>query len=887
MCLLKQLSRIFFICVSVTLTSWVRADTLYFQASLDVNGQINFSWFSPNNWYVPDGMGGFQHVFRVPVSGDNAILLTSVNAAANSISLVSLVIQPGVNVSGGDFSVGNITSGNGGSFVGSKVAVRSAWNLGSGFALSECDLVIEAGAFLFFPALSGGSTLTANSSSIYNVGEIIFANGSVLNFVGGTNQLWIRPNATISGSGSTQINVNPNAGIALTLYHDGTVRSDPGLLTLSTPNTLWTNSLGLGKFKTTAVNATIEIRGAMAVPPGSTNSVSGPGVTRFYADNEPSTIHGVLTVGAADSASGEVDPGTLESNRILNGGGLVQTISAPGRSSTLIWGGGAISVPNLNIDVNGRLVITGVLSKVLSKGAINNKGLTIWSTAQGNIHLNDGAIFNNDGTFDAQNQASLFGGVGILGTFNNRGTFKKSGGPGDTAVLQDNAPLPGAIFNNSGVVEIQQGRLVLMGGTNSGQYKILAGAELRISAFTNFQAAGSSFTGAGLFSANGLKPVIWLAVDAVIPNLDLQSSAVLNGPGTVTILNAMNMVSATAQGDGLINLSAGAALNVINATSSNLGRSVNNAGAARIASGINAQTPLVWNNLEGGSVVFENSNGALDFNYSGAPPTFSNRGAVMNQSLSSESINWAFLNNGEVVVNKGSLEFKQGFKQTSGRTRVDAGAILYFTRNPAQILGGTVSGNGNILGSFSSSGVVHPGNSPGILGITGNFTNNPPGALAITLAGVLPGSGYSRLELNGGLLQLGGRLSLELANGFLPNLNDRFVIATVANGARSGTFATIEGAKLPNGRVLVPIYRPTEVELITAHSPTISDPTWENSSFKFSYQSTAGLTNVIEYSDTLSPPLWQTLKVSLGDGGILSVSDLLPPGSQRFYRVRF
>src|SRR5690242_3032630 len=90
------------------LTARATGSTLYFIATLDNQGHINQSWFSANNWYLPDGGGGWIPANRIPTSEDSAVLTTSpVLCEANSISVNTLTLQ-GVNVVGGNFSLINL-----------------------------------------------------------------------------------------------------------------------------------------------------------------------------------------------------------------------------------------------------------------------------------------------------------------------------------------------------------------------------------------------------------------------------------------------------------------------------------------------------------------------------------------------------------------------------------------------------------------------------------------------------------------------------------------------------------------------------------------------------------------------------------------------------------
>jgi T5SS/PEP-CTERM-associated repeat protein len=62
---------------------------------------------------------------------------------------------------------------------------------------------------------------------------------------------------------------------------------------------------------------------------------------------------------------------------------------------------------------------------------------------------------------------------------------------------------------------------------------------------------------------------------------------------------------------------------------------------------------------------------------------------------------------------------------------------------------GTLAGTGTIAGSVNNAGTIAPGNSPGLLAITGNLSTT--GTLAMELAGTARGTGYDALNVTGTL----------------------------------------------------------------------------------------------------------------------------------------
>src|SRR6185437_4876394 len=132
-------------------------------------------------------------------------------------------------------------------------------------------------------------------------------------------------------------------------------------------------------------------------------------------------------------------------------------------------------------------------------------------------------------------------------------------------------------------------------------------------------------------------------------------------------------------------------------------------------------------------------------------------------------------------------------------------------------------------------GAVHPGGSPGQLTIGNAFTNNASGVLSVELDGVNAVSQYSQLNNNSNQAWLGGVLSISLGGGYVPALGDSFKIYT--NGTPHGVFASIMGAHLGNGVVLVPQYHSSDITLVTANDPILISPTHNGNSSTFSFQS--------------------------------------------------
>jgi hypothetical protein len=115
--------------------------------------------------------------------------------------------------------------------------------------------------------------------------------------------------------------------------------------------------------------------------------------------------------------------------------------------------------------------------------------------------------------------------------------------------------------------------------------------------------------------------------------------------------------------------------------------------------------------------------------------------------------------------------------------------------------GGTLSGTGAVEGDVVGGGNLRPGNSPGILTITGNYTQTPTSVLEIEVGALTPGPGSPNVNAGhdqvrvGGVATLDGRYDFPIINGFSPQVNDEIVFID--------TFDPDGAGPLPKGEIAV------------------------------------------------------------------------------------
>ena len=251
----------------------------------------------------------------------------------------------------------------------------------------------------------------------------------------------------------------------------------------------------------------------------------------------------------------------------------------------------------------------------------------------------------------------------------------------------------------------------------------------------------------------------------------------INATGTFTNLSA----STTGPGAGISASSSAPALTVTGASTSNgpitLGNAVGNlvlngnitSGTGTLSTSASGTQTLAGGVVNTGNFILSGSGMALT-------------GGTLNVTNLLTISTGATLTGGTGTLNAGTANIANGGVLNAG------GATLNINTTNVQP-GGTLNGTGTVNGSVFNSGIVSPGNSPGLLTITGNLDLLATGLLNIELSGSIPVTGYDRVAV-GGSATLGGTLGIAQLNGFLPAFGDGFQFLT-ANGGVNGAFSQV------------------------------------------------------------------------------------------------
>jgi hypothetical protein len=694
------------------------------------------NWNVSTNW-TPSGVPNSS-------STDVSIAGTSVNLSSVTIDNISPSVH---NLSLDQYSTLSIQGTQNLNVYGSSIA-----NAGQIQAGNNSDLFLIGSGATF--NLTGAGTVSLGAAN--TVLEGFFGNENLVNQVN-----------TIGGQGSIK-----SLG---SFQNQGTVNANVagGTLLINEVPTTNTGTLQATGGGTLYINASTVNNTGGTISAGSSSLVTFYGAT-INGGNLSSVGSGVIQGLFTDTLNGvTITPG---STYLLNNNVTYLTGDLTNKGTIIV--GNSTNSSNLQPDINnGTINLSG-------GGTINlNNAGSILGGFNGNETLvnhdnlieGQGSIkslnsFNNQATVNA----NVSGGTLEITTISNvanTGTLQATGG----GTLYINAS---TVNNTGGTISTDSSSSVVLNDStvNGGNLSAAAGAVIHAT-FLNWL-NGVTITPGSTYSLDN--SVTYLTGD-------------LTNKGTIIVGNSSN--SSNLQPDinnGTINLSGGGTI------------TLNNAGS--FLSGFNGNETLVNrdNLIQGQGFIrdlasFQNQGTVLANVLGGtlaitnAPTT--NSGTFQVNGGSTLQVNGSFSTSGTVNIGavgdtSASLFQVTGlhdYVQNSGITSLwSAHSTLAVAANQSvNIEGGLLQGFGTVQGNLINSGTVHPGDGPGLLSVTGNYTQNAGGLLDIAIGGRTAGSEYSVLSVSG-LASLSGMLDVSLVNGFSPVTGDLFVILT--SGGLSGEF---------------------------------------------------------------------------------------------------
>jgi hypothetical protein len=641
--------------------------------------------------------------------------------------------------------------------VGGASGTQTLQLLGTVSAGAPVDSLFGVGPGSLTVTTHGVLQLTSQGS---NAGGVTLTGGTII------NSGLVRTDPGASGSSvnrDIQDNVVNNAGGVIALHAD-------------------TNTCGCGNTHTWTNNGTI------STDPGTISTFTGtaagvlffqPTSTGTFINNGHAEIGGAFTNGA----------GTTSGNPIE----LCGDVSTPGPGAASFE---FDDLPNINCGGGGGSITgdIGANASVLIHNTSTTNALMVTATTD---IVNHGVLTMDGGAGTAQDQL-----LGSSRTLTNAGTLNLSQGASGQIQM---------ILTNTGTVNLTAGTTIDLAKTftqSAGSF-IAAGT---LHANNPVNLTGGTIATTGTFLADGGEvthtgggttgsPITLCGVGLTAP-----------GPGTASF----QFVSNSSCNNGSIDSDIGAGDSVdIHAGSPGLdiflGIVVNH-GSLTIGGGP-GQDQLHG----GGAGTTLTNNGTLDF--SGSPISTHMAIPLVNNGSINVATGATADFPGPVTLAGGSVGIAGGFYPSagasqSGGTTTVTGTLGFSPGNALDLTGGTLQGTGTISGAVvNTSGTVHPGNSPGILSITGDYTQAAAGVLAVDVAGSSPGTGYSRLAVGGNAILAGAlRVSTPAPQ------TGTFRVLTAAT--RTGTFGSVSSA----GQTFAASYDATGVDLSGAAPPVVTPP---------------------------------------------------------------
>lgn len=747
--------------------------------SVIVQGQVVVGALTNSSGAVNFSSGGTPTITNLTLSGgaligSDAVSVPGVfNWSAGAVGGTNgpLPTTFGLTANGGVLIGGNVTK----YFYGGAVT-----NAGPGSWVAGAPAIACYTNSLFANAMGGTFDFQGDGIPFIQFGSAVLANAGLLRKVAAT--------------GTTTINLSCN--------NSGSVQALSGTLDLGAGGT------SSGQF--------VAAPGADLMFGGGTHSLQSASlVTGAGAINVSSgtvNIQGQISAGSWTNTGGTVafsSGGTPTITNLTVTGGAFTGSDALNVQGVFNWIGGSLGgldgqhPTSLSLLANGGVVITGNLTKYLYGATLVNAGPGSWNSGAASIACYTNSLFANaaTGTFDFQTDGIPFLQYGSA-ALANAGVLRKTGGTGTTTI---NLPC-----NNTGLVLGQSGTLSLgAGGISSGQF--VCAATIDFAGTHTFQ-TGSSLVGAGTASVSG---------GTLVVQGQMMVGSMTNTGGTVDLVTggSPTITNLTLSGGALIGTDAltvpgslnwnGGALGGVDSTHPTT-LSVTAGGGLFLGGGLTKYLyggtllnagPGSWNGAPAlacyPNAILTNLPGAtFDFQTDGVPfiefgsVALGNGGTLRKTGgAGTTTVNLPCINSGLVQAGAGTLSFASTYIQTAGQTLL-AGGGFNFSGYPLQLRGGTLAGVGTVTGSVSNSAIVSPGFSPGLLTISGNYTETPGAQLMIELGGTTPGTGYDQLSV-GGTAALAGTLNVSLYNGFVPAPGD--VFTCLVCHARSGVFPVVQG----------------------------------------------------------------------------------------------
>jgi hypothetical protein len=417
-----------------------------------------------------------------------------------------------------------------------------------------------------------------------------------------------------------------------------------------------------------------------------------------------------------------------------------------------------------------------------NSGSLGTNELAIVNRSGGLIHANVSTLQlfvdprANGGLLNLGVMQASSGGILTL-TGNGGGAFENSAGviralAGSEVRLQSGATINGGTLTTVGSGVIRNFNTASLSGvTIAGSFIANNGADTTIS---------GTITNTGSISTNSM---------GSFTDLLLAGNTTLLGNGVLSLSNA-----ARVRGSGILT-NVGNTIQGETSNSGSLGGNeigiVNQAAGiidANVANLVLNVDPNAANGLLNEGLMRASNGGILLLNGNGGG-AFTNSGTIQSVSGGVLRFNGTVTSTGTVNVGSGTLTATGNYTQSDGTFLLAGGSVQ--SNNALNFQGGLIDARGTMNASILNNAILRPALGGNGLNVTGNVSLLTSSRLTFQLGGLVQGSQYGFMNVNG-IVTLGGQLVLSFVNGFqnVVSPNDTFTLMT-SSSAFIGNFTNI------------------------------------------------------------------------------------------------
>ena len=286
------------------------------------------------------------------------------------------------------------------------------------------------------------------------------------------------------------------------------------------------------------------------------------------------------------------------------------------------------------------------------------------------LFMDDGAIFDDNGTFNIQGDQGILTNIGVTPTFNisTGGVLEKNGGGQDSEIAV-NLNSQGTIFLDTGRLTLDGPQVVLDGPTaaaavtelviNSPSFTLGSSLAASITGDGAITFAGGSATIQGAYLVGGLTTLaggtLTLQHGVGVTNFD-QSGGTVSGPGDLTVNGIFNWSNGAQSGGGTTHIGSDAVLNLTDIAELD-DRTMEMSGTTNFTGSTFFMGIGAVFNVDAGGGFFIGGQQQILYNGLGAQPTFklTDAGTLVLQDAADAVIEVDFNNQALVGFNAGKL----------------------------------------------------------------------------------------------------------------------------------------------------------------------------------------------------------------------------------------